>query len=100
MAKSGTFRWLKWLAILLLLGAVAAAGVWYYKKAQENTTEYQTGTVTRGDLIQAVTATGQLDPVVNVQVGSQISGRILKINVDYNSTVISNQVIAEIEPST
>src|SRR5215831_16449128 len=100
MAKTGRFRWLKWLVILLLLGAAAAGGVWYYKKAQENTTEYQTATVTRGDLIQSVTATGQLNPVVNVQVGSQISGRIQKLNVDYNSTVTSNQVIAEIEPST
>ena len=47
-----------------------------------------------------VTATGQLDPVVNVQVGSQISGRIEKLYVDFNSVVKSNQVIADIEPST
>jgi HlyD family secretion protein len=100
MAKTGRFRWLKWLVILLLLGAAAIGGVWYYKQSQANTTEYQTATVTRGDLTQTVTATGQLDPVVNVQVGSQISGRIQKLNVDYNSTVTSNQVIAEIEPST
>ena len=53
-----------------------------------------------GDLTQVVTATGQLDPVVNVQVGSQISGRIEKLYVDFNSVVKSNQVIADIEPST
>ena len=47
-----------------------------------------------------MTATGQLNPVVNVQVGSQISGRIQKLFVDYNSVVKSNQIIAEIDPST
>ena len=47
-----------------------------------------------------VTATGTLNPVVNVTVGSQVSGRITKLNVDFNSIVKSNEVIAEIDPST
>ena len=55
---------------------------------------------TRGDLTQVVTATGTLNPVVNVTVGSQVSGIISKLNVDYNSVVKSNEVIAEIDPST
>src|SRR5258708_10991916 len=58
------------------------------------------GTVSHGDLTQAVSATGQVNAVVNVQVGSQISGRINKLYVDYNSEVKSNQVIAEIDPSS
>lgn len=61
---------------------------------------YQTAPVSRGDLTQVVTATGQLDPVVNVQVGSQISGIVKKLYADFNSVVKSNQVIAEIDPST
>jgi HlyD family secretion protein len=51
-------------------------------------------------LIQVVTATGGIGPVINVQVGSQISGIIRKLYVDFNSVVKSNQIIAEIDPST
>jgi HlyD family secretion protein len=70
------------------------------KNRHDDLPEYQTTTVTRGDLTQVVTATGQLGPVVNVEVGSQISGIVHKLYVDYNSVVKSNQVIAEIDPST
>ncbi len=56
--------------------------------------------VARGDLTQMVTATGTLNPVVNVTVGSQVSGRITRLFVDFNSIVKSNEVIAEIDPST
>src|SRR5580692_8406117 len=61
---------------------------------------YNTTTVTRGELTKLVTATGTLNPVVNVTVGSQVSGRICKLNVDWNSVVKSNEVIAEIDPAT
>ena len=91
---------MKWLVILALLGGGAAAGVWYWQHRQAPAPEYQSAAVTRGDLTQVVTATGQLNPVLNVQVGSQISGIIRKLNVDYNSVVKSNQVIAEVDPST
>jgi HlyD family secretion protein len=62
-------------------------------------TEYQTTTITRGAITQAVTATGTLNPVVNVQVGSQISGNIRKLSVDFNSPVKAGQVVAEIDPA-
>jgi len=68
--------------------------------SQDSAPQYQTTPVVRGDLTQVVTATGTLNPVVNVTVGSQVSGRISKLNVDYNSLVTSNEVIAEIDPST
>lgn len=61
--------------------------------------EYQTTTVTRGAVTQAVTATGTLNPVVNVQVGSQISGNIEKLFVDFNSPVKAGQVVAQIDPA-
>jgi HlyD family secretion protein len=60
---------------------------------------FQTATVTRGPITQAVTATGTLNPVVNVQVGSQVSGNIQKLFVDYNSTVKAGQVVAQIDPA-
>src|ERR1700733_7667133 len=98
-SKSGT-GWLKWLIILIVLGGVAGGAVWYFFGNHDSGSQYQTGVVTRGDLIQSVTASGQLNPVVNVQVGSQISGRINKLLVDFNSEVKSNQIIAQIDPAS
>jgi HlyD family secretion protein len=59
---------------------------------------FQTVTVTRGPITQAVTATGTLNPVQNVQVGSQVSGNIQKLFVDFNSIVKAGQVVAQIDP--
>ena len=89
MAKESGFGPLKWLITLALLGGAAAGGIWYYNKEHSAAPQYQTAAVTRGDLTQNVTATGQLNPVMNVQVGSQVSGRINNIYVDYNSQVKS-----------
>jgi HlyD family secretion protein len=60
---------------------------------------YQTATIMRGPITQAVTATGTLNPVVNVQVGSQVSGNIAKLFVDFNSEVKAGQVVAQIDPA-
>src|SRR6058998_1321779 len=60
---------------------------------------YQTATVTRGPITQAVTATGTLNPVVNVQVGSQVSGNIQKLFADFNSSVKAGEVVAQIDPT-
>lgn len=100
MANKNSSGWLKWLIILLVVGGAAGGAIWYFVIEHESGSQYQTAQVTRGDLIQAVTASGQLNPVVNVQVGSQISGRINKILVDYNSEVKSNQIIAQIDPAS
>jgi HlyD family secretion protein len=91
---------MKWLIVLLILAGIGGGGWWYYKKSHQAAPEYQTAAVSRGDLTQAVTATGQLGPVLNVQVGSQISGIVKKLLVDFNSVVHSNELIAEIDPST
>ena len=91
---------MKWIITLLIIGVLGGAGYWYYQSSHDTAPEYQTAAVTRGDLTQAVTATGQLGPVLNVQVGSQISGIVKKLFADFNSVVTSNQVIAEIDPST
>jgi len=91
---------LKWTAVVLTVVVVVAGGVWYFQQRHQNTPAYQTVAVTRDELMQVVTATGTLNPVVNVTVGSQVSGRISKLNVDFNSIVKSNEVIAEIDPST
>ncbi len=91
---------MKWAVFTSAAVVVAGGGVWYFRHGQQDAPAYQTVAVTRDELTKLVTATGTLNPVVNVTVGSQISGRISKLNVDFNSIVKSNEVIAEIDPST
>ena len=90
----------KWVVLIVAVLAVAAAGWWFIKRHNSDKATYLTAPVGREDLIQFVTATGQLNPVTNVQVGSQISGRIKSLLVDYNSAVTAGQVIAEIDPAS
>ena len=72
--------------IALLFTILLAATGWYYLRQRTDAApQYQTASVVRGDLTQAVTATGTLNPVLNVQVGSQISGNIQKLFADFNS---------------
>ncbi len=80
--------------LLVLVAVLASRGC-----GGGGTNEYQTATVSRGAITQAVTATGTLNPVVNVQVGSQISGNIQKLAVDFNSPVKAGQIVAEIDPA-
>jgi HlyD family secretion protein len=93
MAKLRKKSGWKW-PLLLALAAAGAAGC-----GRNQPLSYNTTAVTRGELTKLVTATGTLNPVVNVTVGSQVSGRISKLYVDFNSLVKSNQVIAEIDPA-
>jgi HlyD family secretion protein len=62
--------------------------------------EFRTDPVTRGDIQQTVTATGTVNAVTNVQVGTQVSGTIKTLYVDFNSRVKKGQLIAQIDPST
>lgn len=100
MAAKKNGGWLKWIIILAVVAAGVVAGVWYFAGRGDSAPEYLTTTVTRGEVIQAVTANGTLNPVVNIQVGSQVSGIILKLYADFNSIVKSNQVVAELDPAT
>ena len=59
--------------------------------------EYETTTVEKGDIATTVTATGTIEPVTKVEVGTQVSGIVSKIYVDYNSEVKAGQVIAELD---
>jgi HlyD family secretion protein len=100
MAKNGNSSWFKWLVILVIVGGVAGALVWHFVNKKGDEPQYQTQEITTGDIIQAVTATGTLNPVTNVTVGSQISGNIQKLFADWNSRVKANQVVAQLDPST
>src|ERR1700746_3656207 len=84
--------------IALIVGLLIVASV--VRQCRDGgVANYQTATVTRGPITQAVTATGTLNPVVNVQVGSQVSGNITKLFVDFNSQVKAGQVVAQIDPA-
>jgi HlyD family secretion protein len=85
--------------IILILGALAGGGWWYWNKSNTSEIRYETAPVTQGDVTQVVTATGTCDPVINVTVGSQISGNISKLHADFNSLVKENEVVAEIDPA-
>jgi HlyD family secretion protein len=80
--------------------AVIGGGIWYFAGRDDAAPQYQTALVARGDLTQAVTATGTLNPVTNVTVGSQISGIIQKLYADWNSPVKAGQVVAQLDPAT
>ena len=82
----------------LLLATSLLAGAGCSKPSTATTLE--TTAVKRGNLTQKITATGLISAVKSVDVGSQISGTILKLFVDFNSTVTNGQVIAQIDPAT
>lgn len=89
-----------WWAGLLLCGVVAGGVVWHGQRPLSQPARYSTAKVEVGNLVQAVTASGQLNPVIKVLVGSQISGTIQKLFVDFNSLVTNSQVIAQLDPAT
>jgi HlyD family secretion protein len=90
MADKQSSSWIKWTIVIFIVVVLIAGSVWYFKSGKSAGTDYQTVAVTRGDVTNAVTATGSLNPVVNVLVGCQVSGRISKLYVDYNSSVTQN----------
>src|SRR5205085_3255039 len=93
-------RPLKWIVIVVLLAAGVCAGLRYWAHPQSAAVEYKTSPVTRGDVVQIVTANGALTPVQLVEVGSQISGVITEIKADFNSRVKAGDIVAQIDSAT
>lgn len=85
--------WIWLLVILVVVGLFAA-----FRLTRKTDPEYFTAKVETGDIRQVIEATGTINPVTSVQVGSQVSGMISKLYVDFNSKVTKGQVIAEIDP--
>ena len=82
----------------LLLVPVVLVG-YLFLRGRGEATQFTTAVVDRGDVVEVVGATGALEAVTTVQIGSQVSGTIQSLNADFNSTVKKGQIIARLDPS-
>ncbi|QCO68292.2 efflux RND transporter periplasmic adaptor subunit [Luteimonas yindakuii] len=89
-------------ALAVIALALVAGGAWWWQGSRASTGEgpWRTAPVERGDIRVAISATGTLSATSTVIVGSQISGQVTDVLVDFNDTVEAGQVIARIDPST
>lgn len=86
-----------WVAI----GAAVLVGLFLiFGRGKSDADPYRTTAVDRGEIVRAVSATGQLQPLISVDVGSTVSGPIQSVEVDFNDTVKKGQVLARIDPET
>jgi HlyD family secretion protein len=83
---------------IIALVAAAATGVWFYAQGRGGTPKYRFARAEKGPLVATVSATGNLNAVITVQVGSQVSGQIKELHADFNSQVKKGQLIARIDP--
>jgi HlyD family secretion protein len=92
------FKSAPFIAVLILIMIVG--GVWAYQTwhKPDDSQRYRTQTLSRGDLSQSVTATGTLNPVRVVSVGTQVSGIVKKLYVDFNDEVKQGQILLELDP--
>jgi len=90
-----------WIVLGLVVLVGGGVGIWQWRKhaAAGAAPRFETVAIDRGPITAKVTATGTLSALVTVQVGTQVSGRIKEILVDFNSPVKKGQVIARIEPA-
>jgi HlyD family secretion protein len=87
------------ITVLLIIAAIGAGAGAYYIRRGGPEVSVNTSPITRGDIVDTVGATGTLQAVTTVQVGSQVSGNIAWLGADFNSIVKKNQVIAKLDPS-
>src|SRR5262245_7038905 len=86
-------------ALFVVVIAGGLVGAYLYTQSRGNAPKFRTQPVTRGPITSAVSATGNLNAVITVQVGSQVSGQIKELFADFNSQVKRNQLIARIDPA-
>jgi HlyD family secretion protein len=90
-------RRLRWLIIVIVVLLLAGSMLLWLLPDEESAVRYETATVQRGDLTVTVTATGTLEPVNQVDVGSELSGIIKVVLVDFNDKVQRDQVLARLD---
>ena len=84
--------------LVLAVSAIVATAAWFQTQGRSAIPKYRLATVEKGPLTATVSATGTLNPVITVQVGSQVSGQIKELFADFNSQVKKDQLIARIDP--
>jgi len=89
----------KWIAVGAVFLAGLGTGGYVYWNGEQQPAKYKTVKIERGTVTQAVTATGTINPVITVQVGSQVSGIIKALYADFNSVVTAGQVVAQLDPA-
>jgi HlyD family secretion protein len=88
-------------AALVLLVAAAAGGAWWWQQqSKSDAPQYRTAKIERGRIASTVSASGAVSPVTQVSVGTQVSGQIKELLVDFNSEVKAGQLIAQIDPES
>ena len=86
---------------LVVVAGLAGAGVWFagQQTAKNPEQRYKLATLEKGDVTQTVSANGTLNPVVLVSVGTQVSGTVKKLYVDFNDKVTAGQALLELDDS-
>jgi len=87
------------LTFVIILAGVAAWYFYYLPSSQSSQNQYETAAVARAPIERVIVSSGTLDPVGSVEVGTQVSGTVDKVFVDFNDTVKAGQIIAEIDRS-
>ena len=91
---------LYWIAGALVLAAAGGGAWWYQQQDKSGDVQYRSAKIERGNLAASVSASGAVNPVTQVSVGTQVSGQIKELYVDFNSEVKAGQLIAQIDPET
>ncbi len=99
MVYMKTLSWKLWAPLLVVLVA-AGAGAWWWSQGRAPDVAYRSARIERGPLQATVSASGTVNPVTQVSVGTQVSGQIKDLFVDFNSEVKAGQLIAQIDPET
>jgi HlyD family secretion protein len=87
------------LIALAVVGTLAGGTVYFQATPKGEAPQFTTAAVTRGDVVETVEATGTLQAVTTVQVGTQVSGTIQSLYADFNTQVKKGQVVARLDPS-
>jgi len=86
-----------WIIVALVVVTGAILGLTVFKNGKNGKVEYRTETVGKGDIEALVVTSGTLNPIETVDIGAQVSGKIEKLNADFNSVVTQGQIVAELD---
>jgi HlyD family secretion protein len=100
LPRIGRMKRTRSIAVLIALLLAIASAAWWFMRDRDGGITYRTAKVERGSLQAAVSASGTVNPVTQVQVSSQVSGQIKELFVDFNSEVKQGQLIARLDPET